>query len=402
MNNNQVRALFEYKDSLSIQDYLLSTDDIPRKKVARELLTQVKLRSDISELGYLIHLLIPVTESKDLEVLDGVTRCLARFATEVWPAYQKYCCLKETESIILALFSYKHQGIRSAAIQILIATDLQTESLKRSNVIWSHPSPKVHVSGVLAIAACYRAGITINPLITTLLNLLSSNHRKVINVVLNTLEAWLDKAQISRSEKKEIKLACDKLSCIDNLRIKELITSIHSKLEILVAGQKPKATKYQNIIFNEASFKMSSIRVNLDDFLESLSKKKPTQHKKPEEPQEQLDPRIGNLISELFDETMRNQWGWGQCYEPGWRTTPGSLTNDVVSRLSCGSLKVAYFTLSSITVDLKNETVILFCCGSKNSRRQRMGNLSNEELVGSGERYPYLACRRKTLIAKDS
>ena len=80
-----------------------------------------------------------------------------------------------------------------------------------------------------------------------------------------------DKAQISRSEKKEIKLACDKL-CIDNLRIKELITSIHSKLEIFVAGQKPKATKYQNIIFNEASFKMSSIRVNLDDFRVSIKK----------------------------------------------------------------------------------------------------------------------------------
>ena len=183
-----------------------------------------------------------MTESKDLEVLDGVTRCLARFATEVWPAYQKYCCLKETESIILALFSYKHQGIRSAAIQILIATDLQTESLKRSNVIWNHPSPKVHVSGVLAIAACYRAGITINLLLLLCLTY-SSNHRKVINVVLNTLEAWLDKANI-RSEKKEIKLACDKLSCIDNLRIK-IDASIHSKLEILVAGQKPKATKYR-------------------------------------------------------------------------------------------------------------------------------------------------------------
>lgn len=362
MNNNQVRALFEYKDSLSIKDYLLSTDDIPRKKVARELLAQVKLRRNISELGYLIHLLIPVTEPKDLEVLDGVSRCLARFATEVWPAYEKYCYSKKAKSVVLTLFNYKHQGIRSAAIQTLIAAGLQTGNLKSSSVIWNHPSPKVHVSGVLAVAACHRAGIAINPLIITLLNLLSSNNKKVINVVITTLESWLDKAQISLSEKEEIELACDTLSGIDNIRIKELISSIRSKLETLVADQRPEAANYRNTTFNEANFKMSTVRVNLDDFSEP---QQPTQHRKSAKTPEQLDPSIGSLISELLDETMRNEWGWGQCYEPGWRTTPGPLTEGVVARLSCGSLKVAYFTLSSITVDLKNETVILFAADQK-------------------------------------
>lgn len=357
--------MFDNRDSLSIQDYLLSADDILRKKVARELLTQVKLRQNISELGYLIHLLIPVTESKDLEVLDGATRCLSRFATEVWPAYEKYCYSKKAESVVLDLFNYKHQGIRSAAMQTLIATCLHTGNLKNSSVIWSHRSPKVHASGVLAVSACHRAGISINPLITTLLSLLSSNQRKVINVVISTLESWLDKAKISLLEKEEIELACDSLSGIDNIRIKELISSIRSKLETLVAGQKPKAAKYQNTEFNDADFKTSTVRVNLNDFIEPPYKKPPTQHRKPAKTQDQLDPRIGSLIAKLLDETLRNEWGWGQCYEPGWRTKPGPLTNDVVARLSCGSLKVAYFTLSSITVDLKKETVILFAADQK-------------------------------------
>ncbi|HAN30184.1 MAG TPA: hypothetical protein DCQ06_01170, partial [Myxococcales bacterium] len=71
-----------------------------------------------------------------------------------------------------------------------------------------------------------------------------------------------------------------------------------------------------------------------------------------------VDPRIEQLLRELFDDDMRERWGWGEHFEVGWRTEPGPLSVAKVGRVSCMALRVSFYMLSSVTVDLRARRVV--------------------------------------------
>jgi hypothetical protein len=440
-------ALFQSEDSASIQSHLLSDGRSDRQAVARELKALAKLKGRITELGFLIEILVPASESEDPEVREAVARCLARFATEAWTDYERHCQAQGMEARLREWAAMKHQGIRKAAIQALVATAVHRASPESLEALWNHPSPKLRATVIRALQPCLVEGLSVGLFVPQVFALLPGAHKLVARAVVALIETWLEHVPPSRAHFRTLESMQEAFASMEDPKAKELATAIgshlathacadeidalFSKLESAQEAERRDAIAKMFPLFDRGAVQPEEVSGQIDRALvhpdpgvregisrlvsnadwrrgqpvrllehedeavrrgaetvlavrnavvDALSRASRSTNPVPprkasaapsravkEEPDEQpgVDSRVRRLLLELFDQEMRQEWGWGQSFEPGWRTRPGPLTRDVVGRVYCGSLRVFCYHSSSVTIDWHHRRVRCFAVDQK-------------------------------------
>lgn len=72
------------------------------------------------------------------------------------------------------------------------------------------------------------------------------------------------------------------------------------------------------------------------------------------------------LLLELFDEEMREEWGWGKYFDPYGRTKMIRPRKRDFVELDGRGLKIPYFC-GYVTVDFRDRTVLCHACDQKSS-----------------------------------
>ena len=84
------------------------------------------------------------------------------------------------------------------------------------------------------------------------------------------------------------------------------------------------------------------------------------------------------LTLEIFDEQMRNDWGWGNELTPG-RNTQSIVPNESsVTRIECGSLYEPYYSFSVIKINFGQQTITCHAVDQK-SPAERTWNLTQSD-----------------------